>query len=546
MEQTALVVQQRGIVPRIRSMMLNWLGVPVELTNHKFWAEFGQHQSHSGENVTVAAALRVSAVWACVRLLAETISTLPLMLYQRVPERQVAVKHPLYVLLHDNPNADMTAVTFWEVMLASMLLWGNGYAYIHRSGKGSNAVITALEFLVPDGVTFRRLPSGAIQYRWRDIKGVEQLALDTEVLHIPAFTIDGICGLSPVGYACNVLGAAISAERASGNVFRRGLMMAGTFETPNVVQEKHREAFQQRLDGYRSAMNAGTAPLLEAGITYKSLAINPNDAQLLETRAFSIEEICRWFRVPPFMVGHSEKSTSWGTGIEQQNIGFLTYAMRPWLKRVEQAVNRKLLTPAERTELYSEFNFEALLRADSAGRASFYSVMVQNGIYTRNEVRAKENLPSVDGADELTAQVNLAPLDKLGQAPPAPPPPVPQKASALNILVGMPEQVAPQVTMHHNTPINVRTPDVRVSAPTVNVAPAEVTVAAAQAPNVDVHMSEVRVESPVTVNLPEQDAPRVTIHQAAQPTPPAALPAPASSVEFTFDDDGNVTGAKLK
>lgn len=414
MEHALVVQQPRGLVPRIKAAMLNWLGVPVELTNHQFWAEFGA-QSHSGERVTVSAALRVSAVWACVRLLAETISTLPLMLYQRSPERQVAYTHPLYPILHDNPNADMTAVTFWEAVVASMLLWGNAYILIHR--VNGRAEISTLEFLLPAAVTSKRLSNGSIEYSWRDSAGALTKAGEVDVLHIPAFTVDGLVGLSPIGYAANVLGSAISAERASGNVFRRGLMMSGTFETPNAIQEKHRTAFQERLEAYRSAMNAGTAPLLEAGITYKSLSINPNDAQLLETRAFSIEEICRWFRVPPFMVGHSEKSTSWGTGIEQQNIGFLTYAMRPWLKRIEQAVGRKLLTPVERTKLYAEFNFEALLRADSAGRASFYSTMVQNGIYTRNEVRSKENLASMDGADELTAQVNLAPLSKLGETP---------------------------------------------------------------------------------------------------------------------------------
>ena len=191
--------------------------------------------------------------------------------------------------------------------------------------------------------------------------------------------------------------------------------------TTAVVKEPLREKFQERLDAYRSAINSGTAPLLEAGVTYKPIAINPNDAQLLETRAFSIEEICRWYRVPPFMVGHSEKSTSWGTGIEQQSLGFLTYALRPWLKRVEQAVSRKLLTAEERSQFYPEFNIEALLRADSAGRAAFYSTMVQNGIYTRNECREKENMPAHVGADQLTAQVNLAPLDMLGKSQPVKP-----------------------------------------------------------------------------------------------------------------------------
>ena len=428
MEQTALVVKPRGIVPRIKAAMLNWLGVPIELTNGAFWAEFGAAQNHSGERVSAEAAMRISAVWACVRLLSETISTLPLMLYRRVPERELATKHALFVMLKERPNADMTAVTFWECVVASMLLWGNAFIRIIRTGTGRTATIVALEFVHPAGVTWRRQQNGSIQYRWRDDRGREVIASDTDVLHIPAFTINGVDGLSPVAYGGNVFGGAIAAERASGSVWKRGLMLAGTFETPHSVQQKDRALFQERLIEYRSAMNAGSAPLLEGGITYKPIAINPNDAQLLETRGFSIEEICRWFRVPPFMVGHSEKSTSWGTGIEQQMIGFLTFTLRPWLKRIEQSVNRKLLLPEERSDLYAEFNFEALLRADSTGRAQFYSNMVQNGIYTRNEVRSKENLAPKKGGDDLTAQVNLAPLDMLGKTeqrrstdnPPAP------------------------------------------------------------------------------------------------------------------------------
>jgi hypothetical protein len=296
-------------------------------------------------------------------------------------------------------------------------------------------------------------------------------------------------------------------------------------------------------------MNAGKAPLLEGGVKFNALGINPNDAQLLETRAFSIEEICRWYRVPPYMVGHSEKSTSWGTGLEQQNLGFLQYTLRPWLKRIEQAVNKKLLGPTERREFYSEFNFEALLRADSAGRAAFFSQMVQNGIYTRDEVRGKENLTPMGGnADELTVQVNMTTLDALGKMPPAPPPVEPTQPSALNIMVGLPEQIAPTVTMHQ--PINVRTPDVRVGAPTVNVAPAavQVDVAAAPTPNVDVHMGAVNVATPA-INIPEQQAPRVTINQAAAPPAPAPVivaPPNFAGVEFTYDAAGDVTGAKLK
>jgi len=417
-QQTMLpaVISRPPIAQRVRAMLAAWVGVPVTLTNHAFWAEYNQ-ASGSGERVNVPTALRISTVWACVRLISETVSTLPFMLYKREPERAVAFKHPLYFLLHDSPNADMTAVSFWEVVVASMLLWGNAYALILRAG-GS---IVALEFIVPERIQGIRRSDGSIEYRWVDAQGKVHETSDADILHIPAFSIDGLVGLSPIAYASSILGSALAADRAAGTFFRNALMSSGVFTTDNAVKEGQREVFKQRLQEYQGAMNAGKAPLLEGGVKFSALGINPNDAQLLETRAFSIEEICRWYRVPPYMVGHSEKSTSWGTGLEQQNLGFLQYTLRPWLKRIEQAVNKKLLGPTERRELYSEFNFEALLRADSAGRSAFFSTMVQNGIYTRDEVRAKENLTPMGGnAEELTVQVNMTTLDKLGQTPPAP------------------------------------------------------------------------------------------------------------------------------
>jgi HK97 family phage portal protein len=413
---SSVTTRSRPLVHRMRAALTQWLGIPVELTNHAFWAEFNG-TTGSGERVSVSAALRISTVWACVRLISETVSTLPFMLYARTPQRTLALKHPLFFLLHDSPNADMTAVSFWEVIVAAMLLWGNAYALIMRAGGN----IVALEFIMPERMAVRRLPDGSLEYSWYDSLGHRQVSGDADILHIPAFSVDGVMGLSPVGYASSILGSAIAADRASGTFFQHAMMASGVFTTESLVKEGQREEFKRRLLEYQGAMNAGKSPLLEGGIKYEALSINPTDAQLLETRAFSIEEICRWYRVPPYMVGHSEKSTSWGTGLEQQNLGFLQYTLRPWLKRIEQAVNKKLLGPTERREYYSEFNFEALLRADSAGRSAFFSQMTQNGIYTRDEVRAKENLPPMGGnADVLTVQVNMTPLDKLGETPPQP------------------------------------------------------------------------------------------------------------------------------
>jgi HK97 family phage portal protein len=185
------------------------------------------------------------------------------------------------------------------------------------------------------------------------------------------------------------------------------------------VREEKRGLFQARLKEFQGAINAGRAPLLEGGIKYKPISINPVDSQMLQSRAFGVEQICRWFRVPPHMVGHTTNSTSWGTGLEEQKLGFLTFTLQRWLKRIEDECNRKLLSAPDRLRYFTEFNFEGLLRADSAARAAFYSTMTQNGIYTRDDCRIRENLAPMGGnANVLTVQSNLLPIDKLGATDP--------------------------------------------------------------------------------------------------------------------------------
>lgn len=387
---------------------------PITLQNGAFWSQFFGTSSSSGECVTVDKALQLSTVWACVRLISETVATLPLGFFERGEDdsRIAAKAHPLYNLLHNQPNADMTAVEFWEAVLSHLLLWGNGYIEPRRIG----ARLVSLDLLLPDRMSVKRLPDGSMQYRYRDLDGTVRIIPEADVMHIRGFGTNGVMGLSPLGYAREVFGSAIAQDKASAAVFANGMRFSGVFEMDSMVKEDQRKGFQARLDEYRGAMNAGKAPLLELGIRYKPITIPPADAQMIESRSFSIEEICRWYRVPPFMVGHTSSSTSWGTGIEQQMIGFLMFALRPWLTRIEQSIRRCLLTPAERSRYFAEFNIEGLLRGDSAARAAWLSTMAQNGFITRNEGRSKENLPKVDGGDALTVQSNLVPLQQLGKA----------------------------------------------------------------------------------------------------------------------------------
>lgn len=391
-----------------------WLGKTIRLTDGAFWREFSGGQSSAGVTVNVNTAMRVSAVWACVRLIAETIATLPLGMYMKQADggRATVSGHPLHYVLAIAPNADMSPVQFWEAMVASMLLRGNAYARVHRvAGQ-----VIALEFLLPSSMRLQT-NGGVLRYFYTFPGQGETELLPSELLHIPAFSLDGRIGLSPIGYGANVIGSAIAAEEAAAGTFKNGMMPTTAFKVNRVLKPEQREDFRKYVETVSGAMNAGRSPVLEDGVTPEQIGINPSDAQLLETRGWSVEEVCRFFRVPPWMIGHTEKTTSWGTGLEQQVIGFLTFSLSTWLRRIEKAIQRQLMAPGERMTHYAEFAIEGLLRADSAARSSFYSSMTQNGIYTRDDCRVRENLPRKGGnADVLTVQSNLTPLDALGQS----------------------------------------------------------------------------------------------------------------------------------
>lgn len=379
------------------------------------WTGYFGASNWAGKQVSVNAALRLSTVWACVRLLAETIATLPIGFYERRPDgsRDVATGHTLYRLLHSQPNADMTAVQFWEVVAASMLLWGN--AYVEKIMVGGR--IVSLDFLLPDRISVHRMPDGRMEYQYRGPAGAARVISENRIMHIPAFSLDGINGLSPVQMGANVLGGAMATDETSASMFKNAMKSPGLVTVDAVMNPEQRAQLRAHV---KTVADSGGYMVMEKGATFQQLNMNPDDAELLASRGFNVEELCRWFRVPPFMVGHSEKSTSWGTGIEQQMIGFLTFSLRPWLTRIEQSIRKCLLTPAEQTKYFAEFALEGLLRADSASRAAFYSTMVQNGIYTRDDCRAKENLmPQGGNAAKLTVQSNLVPIDNLGQAPDA-------------------------------------------------------------------------------------------------------------------------------
>lgn len=393
---------------RIRAAILEWFGVPASFTD----GSSGVANSDSGILITQDKMMTISAVWACARLISETIATLPLSMYEKTPSgKRVASSHPLQMIIHDQPNPNTTAAVHWEATIAAMLLRGNARA--ERLLIGGRLV--GLRFLAPDRLSCVRRGDGAPEWRYAEANGNQRVISSDRIWTVPGFSLDGVSGVSVVQYGANVFGGALAADSAANATFKNGLHQTTYFKYPTVLRADQRTDAREAIKKISGALNAGEPAILEAGMEAGTIGINPDDAQLLESRAFSVEEICRWFRVPPFMVGHSEKSTSWGTGIEQQMIGFLTFTLAPWLRRIEQAISKDLLTPAERLRYYPKFSVEGLLRADSQARAGFYSSMVNNGIYTRDEVRELEDREPMGGnAAVLTVQTALAPLDQLG------------------------------------------------------------------------------------------------------------------------------------
>lgn len=401
------ITKPAGAISKIRAAIDGW--VRSFTTRDRELYEGALLESETGVLVTAKTAMQLDAVWSCVRLISETIATLPLSMYERTPSgKRLASSHPLHFVIHDQPNIDCTASVFWEAKVASMLLRGVGYSEISFSGSR----VVGLSFLDSDRLVIGRDSKGRKVYQYPRLNGDMREIPESRIWKIPGFTLDGLNGVSAVAYGAKVFGAAIAAEKAASKTFKNGLLQTIYYKIDAFLKPEQRAEFKKNLLG---TIERGEAPLLEGGTSAGALGINPSDAQLLESRAFSVESICRWFRVPPWMVGHTEKSTSWGTGIEQQMIGFLTFTLGPWLRRIEQAISKDLLTPAERTRYYAKFAVEGLLRADSAGRAAFYAAMVNNGILTRDEIRELEDRAPMGGnAAVLTVQTAMTTLDSIG------------------------------------------------------------------------------------------------------------------------------------
>lgn len=391
-------------------------------TNQVTLAEYND----SGGAVNAGGVMGLATAWACIRLVSGTISSLPLaVLKPNGGSLETAYDHPLYRVLHDSPNADQTALNFWQFISASLELHGNAFAEIERASNGR--VIALLPPVAPEFVKVERVNGGALSY---EVTGPRSRRVAQEnMLHVRGFGGDPCGGLSTLAFGRRTFGIALAIERAAAATFRNGVRASGlmSVDKPLTIEQRRQaeEALQQK---YAGAMNAGVPMVLDNGVKWTSLSINPDDAQMLESRAFSVEEICRFFSVPPHMIGHTDKTTSWGTGIEQMTLGFVKFSLRERLKNIESTLEKQLLSPVERQSgLRIEFNIEGLLRGDSAARATFYQAALGDtqkpGWMVRNEVRALENLPPVDGWDDpvplISQRETVTVSSPTPEAPPA-------------------------------------------------------------------------------------------------------------------------------
>lgn len=370
--------------------------------------------STAGKMVTERSAMQMTAVYACVRILAEAIAGLPLFVYKYRPDggKEKAIDHPLFRLLHDEPNPEMTSFIFRETLMTHMLLWGNAYAQIIRNRRGE---VIGLYPLMPNRMKVDRDADGNLYYEYQkqtddgaSIKDGIIRFNPRDVFHVPALGYDGLVGYSPIAMAKNAIGLSIAAEEYGAKFFAEGGTPKGILKVPNLVKNKDKV----REDWQKGFYNSNVA-ILEVGADYKAISINPQEAQFLETRKFQIDEIARIFRVPPHMVGDLEKSSF--SNIEQQSLEFVKYTLDPWVCRWEQAMNRALLVESEKLNMFVKFNMDGLLRGDYQSRMNGYAVARQNGWMSANDIRELENMdriPADQGGDDYLVNGNMIPITR--------------------------------------------------------------------------------------------------------------------------------------
>lgn len=373
----------------------------------------GHGETWSGEAVSVDRAMNLSAYWAGVRITAQTVASLSFDVMEKRPDgiKVRAQDHWLQDLIDSSPNADQTAIEFWEGRVLGLCTTGNGFAEKAYSGTR----LVALNRM-PNDTQVSRNVDGDLEYRFLD-RGKEERLPEGKVFHIKAFG-DGDVGFSPVEYARQTLSLTIATERAAGQDFSRGSRAKGFFVMPSGSKALTAE---QRIDAKKTLVEANSGPLapwagiLEGGVDFKSVSLSMRDQEMILNRRFNVEDVCRWLGIPPIIIGHAgEGQTMWGTGVGQVMQAWHTLGLRPLLKRIEQAIAKRIFTPEERKRFSVRINYEDLLRGDTAARAAFYIGMLSAGVMTINEVRRLEGLAPVDGGDVPRMQAQNIPITQAG------------------------------------------------------------------------------------------------------------------------------------
>lgn len=389
--------------------------------SYYFSSPFLFGRSISGKSVDETTALQISAVFACCKILAESVACLPLHVYKREGDsKTLATEHPLYYLLHDAPNDEMTAYSFKETTMLNLLTSGNSYSHIRFGNRG---VISGLYPLKSSRMTVKRDDNNRLVYTYQPSTGEnEHMKTPTEItfrrheiLHIPALGFDGINGYSPIAMARNAIGVAMACEEFGAKFFENGARPSGILKVPHVLKDPQKlsESWQAAYGGE----NSGKTAVLEEGVEYQQLSVNQNDAQFLETRKFQIAEIARIFRVPLHMINELDRATF--SNIENQSLEFATYTLTPWVTRIEQALNRALFTEKERGIFFTKFNMAGLLRGDYESRVRGYGQAIQNGWMCPNDVRQLEDMdliPDEAGGNSFMVNGNMTRLKDVGAA----------------------------------------------------------------------------------------------------------------------------------
>lgn len=375
----------------------------IPLTDAGLLDFFGGTPTNAGVSISEETSMRTATVWRCVSLLSGMIAGLPLKVYRYSDKSEVIVR-PLR-----NPNAVTTPYEFWETVMTHLLLWGNAYVRKVRNGAGS---IVELHIIHPSRVRTQVIapdtdsdPQAGKVFVIADKNGTEHPFTNYEIMHIPGISFNGIEGLSPIGYQRENIAIGQAADTMAAKLFGNGTLLSGILTSDRILPQNQADQLKARWREKMGGIRHGhDIAVMDGGVKFERLTMPPDEAQFLQSRRWQTVEIARWFGIPPHLVGDVEKSTSWGSGIEQQNIGFVGYTVRPWLTRLEQRIGWEIVEPSTQ---YAEFLIEGLLRGDTGERYAAYATAIQWGWMTRNEARKKENLPPLDGLDEPLTPLNM-------------------------------------------------------------------------------------------------------------------------------------------